>query len=753
MGNGVLQWVVYKDHSGENPDFVTLAKGHSRRLVRDVYDPPMVTPKHRTPTAWFLGFLAAGTLLPAVVCAQPPQPLTTLTQVREAKVAVGDMSQRVKLAAVVIQETIQHDGRITVQNPSGGCTVLFPKRPDGSFELPPGLVKGQRVLIEGYATPGEFANCVMLDSPSRLVVLGPGEWPKPTLLTRENILSGACDSMFVEVRGVVRTAPTESKPWACEIACEGLRVSIESGQFSAAMVDTGAQVRAQGICFAIWNSSRQLVDMRVISGDLDLIEIVRPPPERDDIPLLTSRQLFTAGRGGTLEDRVKVQGVVLHQTPDGVLFLRDTDGGLRIERTSGGKFQTGDLVEVLGFPQRGELTPFLEDAEVQHRSAGPPPPAHPLAPEQFLADSHEADLVAVEGVVLDASSGPDGGTLLLQCGPARVTARLGPPAIPPKDSLKPGSRLRLTGISVLQPDRMRQIKDLGLLTAESLTLLLRRPADIEVLEAAPWWTLPKALAVLGGVSLLALMAGAWATLLRRQVAEQTSIISSKVRRETLHEDRLRIARELHDTLDQELLGISLHLDAAEKVEDLPEHARQSVDIARKLIHRSRAETKRTVWELRGGNPAELGLPTAIKNLLDEMRSPDGPKITFEATGDPTSVPQPMALHLLRIAQEALSNAIKHADACHILVRLDISETAVTAHIRDDGRGFDPRSAPRERSFGLLGMRERANKIQAKLELRSEPGTGTEILLHAPFPAAQKPNTDAFDPLSTRHELK
>ena len=722
-----------RDEVKTSAKIVILAKGHSRRSTSGVYHPRMAYPKHHTRIARLAEFLALSVWLMPPLLAQPPAPLTQLSQLRSANIAVGNVSQRVKVTGVVIQETIFHNGRITIQDATGGCTVVFQKPAIGNYERPQGVERGQQVQIDGYAVPGEFANYVMLESAAQIAVLGPSKWPDPIPLTRENILSGACDSMFVEVRGTVRTITTTDKQTTCEIACEGLRVTAESAQFIAANVGVGAQVRVRGICFAIWNLRRQLVSVRVICSHLDLIKIERLPLRPEEIPLLSSRQLFTAGLGGSLEDRVKVQGTVLHRTSEGVLFLRDGGGGLRIECANGDPAKPGEWVEVLGFPKRGELTPLLENGEIQRSKNGPPPAAHPLTPEQFLADFHEADLVSTKGVILDASSGPDGGTLLLQCGAVRLTAKLGLPAIIPQDCLEPGSYVKLTGISVLQPDRMRQIKDLGLLTAESLTLLLRSPADIEILQAAPWWTLQKALVTLGWVSLLALLIGVWTTVLRRKVAQQTAIIGSKVRRETLHEDRLRIARELHDTLDQELLGISLHLDAAEKAEDLPDHARQSVGIARKLIHRSRTETKQTVWELRGGSPAELGLAAAVESLLCEMRTPAGPLLTFQVTGVPTEIPQPTTLHFLRIIQEALTNAITHADARNICVHLDISEAAVSARITDDGQGFDPQASPRERSFGLLGMHERANKIEAQLDIRSTHHKGTEIILHAPFP--------------------
>ena len=255
---------------------------------------------------------------------------------------------------------------------------------------------------------------------------------------------------------------------------------------------------------------------------------------------------------------------------------------------------------------------------------------------------------------------------------------------------------------------------------------------------------------------VALVAVSWVVALRRRVARQTHLIREHLAKRTLYEERVRIARDLHDSLEQDLLGITMQLNATEKLLAQPDRARQSLQLAAAMVRRSQAETHRAVWDLREGRSAEglvpavreavLGLAPARGDGGDNGDAAAGPRVAVEVVGKPGELPPQVENHVLRVAVEAVTNALKHAGASRVEVELMFAEGRVGLRVVDDGRGFDAERLPPPSSghFGLFGMRERAEKLNAALAIRSRPGGGTEIRLDVPTvngmaaPAANDP---------------
>lgn len=195
-------------------------------------------------------------------------------------------------------------------------------------------------------------------------------------------------------------------------------------------------------------------------------------------------------------------------------------------------------------------------------------------------------------------------------------------------------------------------------------------------------------------------------------------------------ERARISREIHDTLAQGLAGISVQLEAGvEILFDSPELARAHFDRARILVRSSLAEARRSVWNLRPEALETADLPHALSKSARELAADSQAKIHFDIRGVPRRLSPEVEANLLRIGQEALANATKHANAHLICVELQFEQRVVRLRVRDDGCGFiADDSAVDPLHFGLLGMRERAEKIGGSLVVSSRPGLGTEIAL-------------------------
>ena len=198
-------------------------------------------------------------------------------------------------------------------------------------------------------------------------------------------------------------------------------------------------------------------------------------------------------------------------------------------------------------------------------------------------------------------------------------------------------------------------------------------------------------------------------------------------------ERNRIAREIHDNLAQDILGISVQLElVARLMPAAAETAKGHLDRARMLVRNSMTEARRYVWDLRSQELQKKDLPAALRDTTKRLTAESKIETVVEVAGPLRPLPIEVETNLLRIGQEAINNAVKHARANRIEVGLNFDTRKVQLSIRDDGRGFDPREQMPDGHFGLLGMRERAEQIGGVLSIDSAPERGTQIAVDVPL---------------------
>ncbi|MEU3818320.1 sensor histidine kinase [Streptomyces sp. NPDC030392] len=227
------------------------------------------------------------------------------------------------------------------------------------------------------------------------------------------------------------------------------------------------------------------------------------------------------------------------------------------------------------------------------------------------------------------------------------------------------------------------------------------------------------------------------TALEAALAENAALHAQLVvqaREAGVADERRRLAAEIHDTIAQGLTGVIAQLQAVSTTTD-PEVARRHLARAQALARSSLGEARRSVHNL---SPAALEhdtLPDALAKTVAEWAERTGVDARFTVTGTEEPLHDEVAATLLRIAQEALSNAARHAGAERAGVTLSYMGDEVTLDIRDDGRGFDPLAVPPRTGtggFGLDGMRARAERIAGTVAVESEPGQGTAISARVPL---------------------
>jgi ligand-binding sensor domain-containing protein/signal transduction histidine kinase len=199
-------------------------------------------------------------------------------------------------------------------------------------------------------------------------------------------------------------------------------------------------------------------------------------------------------------------------------------------------------------------------------------------------------------------------------------------------------------------------------------------------------------------------------------------------------ERTRIAREIHDNLAQEMLGISVQLEVvARTMPPGAEVAQNHLDRVRMLVRHGIAEARRYVWDLRSQALDQADLPTALSETARRLTADASVDAQVQVGGVFRALPRSVEDNLLRIAQEAINNAVTHANPDRILVNLTFDIKQVQLSVRDDGRGFDQSAQPSNGHFGLVGMRERAQRIGGTLHISSSAETGTEIVVDVPIP--------------------
>jgi signal transduction histidine kinase len=577
---------------------------------------------------------------------------------------------------------------------------------------------GQLVEIEGVTGPGKFAPVIR---ETRLRVLGKGELPRPQLFSFSELANGQQDSQWAEVRGIVRSTAVDRNSWqeptlAMRVASEGgefnVRVPIAHEQDFSSWVDS--EVLIEGVCGSLYNTNRQLTGILFYVPRLSFIRVEAPARE---VPL---SQLLRFAPAEGARHRVRVRGIVGYQQPGNALFLQSQGKGLRVLTQQGTPLEIGDQVDVLGFPAMGDSAPMLEDA-VFHRLG------HENAPQPVKLDldtpweQFDGAVVTTDARLLNRQAQPDGLLLMLQHGDVFFDATLPAGASAERLlSIPLNSEVQVTGICLVRSGGLWHIP-------QSFRLLLRLPQDVVVLTTPSWWNLRHTLWLLGitGGVLMAVMV--WVVVLGRQLREQMELIRQKLRSSAVLEERNRIARELHDTLEQELAGITMQLDlATDCFQNAPRVAQQALETARDMSRHSMVEARRSVWDLRCQLLQDGDLVSALRQIVEPLVPREQTQVDFKIQGNPVRLPGPVEMNLLRIGQEAVANALKHGGARKVSIELQYAPASVGLAVSDDGQGFAAGQSSPAGHFGLLDMRERAQSMGSHLRVESEPGRGTRI---------------------------
>lgn len=674
-----------------------------------------------------VGILFLIPLLGVVSAASEERPIREAQSVATAE---GFQGADIAVKGVVTWTDEDTGNYFFLQDGSGGIQL--------NYKQGPGPKVGDLILAHGRLSRGTFSPLI---EDARFERLGSGQLPKSTYASGGGLLNGSFNCEWIETDGWIRAAEIVDSDTLVAVLDSGasrisFRVSNVRDIDPTSIIAAKARVRGVASPIRSRGLGGQLVEVQVLVPRMEDIYFSQRETESPWVDLPTPlKTAFKYHPGQTRGDRLLVRGKVV-QVGDGMAWLHDGDAGLAIRGKDVGSLRLGDQVLAVGFRDLENFLPVLSDVLVRTDSG----PEIALRPKELPAwelqnGLHHADHVSVSGYLLDRIEAPAGEgrrnlVLALQYPRGMFTAELRSGSGAALPVLEPGCLLRVVGICLVRTDA----------AGDPLGFKMELPdaASITVLEPAPFFTVRRMLILLSlmlGVLLAAAVAGFY-------LARRNASLRAEVReRQAVASERGRLARDLHDTLEQGLTGIQLQIHGIGlSLKEPPPQIRDRLSAMRQMVLQCHTEVRQSIWDLRAETLDHFDLGEALLRMAQSLFLGSGIRLDFSQQRGPTKIPGLISDNLLRIGQEAMTNVLKHSRAGMIEIKLIETAQTVSLNVNDDGSGFTERVV-HERAdghFGLVGMKERAQRIGGKLSIGDRPGGGTLVHIEVPF-IHNKPN--------------
>ncbi len=562
----------------------------------------------------------------------------------------------------------------------------------------------------------------------------------PRIVSAREFLGGSVDGCNVAIEAVVSDALSdETNPRYVFLVLETggetiyapMKCSAEDKAKAERLV--GARIRVTGQCDAYVPASRRQMGRQLYIANMDDIMVLAPAPNDPfDVPELGDTRLMTPAEISRL-DRRRTVGRILASWSDTESLLETPSGRLvRVSFANRPAPSSGTFSEVVGRPVSDVYRVNLERARWR------PADAFDFA-DTAATNVSARDIMLDENGQIQVKPQFLGRTIILR-GTLRnrnndtLNVEDGSFVVPviaedADTDIEAGSIVEATGICILDVDNWRpsaafpQIRGFFVVCGSDGLRVVARP---------PWWTNGRLFAVIAILlaavaailvwnrSLRALAERRGRALLRAQLGQIKSTLKVS--------ERTRLAAELHDTLAQNLTGVSMEISAAQRLlpESAPPAAMQHLEFATNAIASSRDELRNCLWDLRGKALDQPDMEKAVEFSIRPHVGDTSVAIRFRVPRARLS--DALAHATLRIVRELTVNAIRHGGAKTIRIAGCINGDLLKFSVSDDGSGFDPESAPSidQGHFGLQGIRERVDTFGGSISIDSSPGRGTRV---------------------------
>lgn len=624
-----------------------------------------------------------------------------------------------------------------------GAVIVSPPRDMTNISL----CVGTKIRVLGQISLAKhkhvFADCKSISR------LGSSVPAPPHPATFEQILSGQFDAQLVKTSGLLRDYFTD------EVDPEFTFLIFNQGRETlyAALnrpdendmrrIDSlvGQRLEVIGLCDSRPSGCRRRIGRIIrIQGLTSLRTSSATSVTTSKFPLIDNIDRIQASDLPKL-GRCRALGCVIAVWQGTSLLIRTPANTLvRVNLAKNNPPRVGDCIEAVGFPEtdlyRINFSRAIWRLTTRNAVLSREPATNVLAATiiidrngkpAFSADFH-GRTVRLRGMVRSLPSiGNDGRFYLESDGytfPIDISAN---PSLVEK--LEIGSIVDVTGVCVMDIENWRP--NLVFPHIKEVMIVTRTPSDIVVIKRPPWWTPGRLAAVIG--SLLAILSAVlvWNRSLRALAEKRGKALAGeeigRLEADLKAAERTRLSAELHDSIAQNLSGVSMELDTAlNGDENLPPGAIQHLSRASKTLDSCRVELRNCIWDLRSRALDEPDMDRAIRVALSPTVGKARLLVRFDVPR--SSFDENTARTILNIVRELASNAIRHGHADEIRVAGSLDGDTLRFSVSDDGTGFDPENCPgvMEGHFGLQGIEERVNFFNGEMRIVSSPGKGTQV---------------------------
>lgn len=667
--------------------------------------------------------------------------ITNLIDVQTARLDHSCAGRTFDVTAPVLNQLYPDKGLLLLGDERG--VAEFDNRTDVRDDA---LRRGDVVRVRGVLRPfgrtSLHANCQDV----RVLTHGPVPQPKP--ISIKEFLDGRHDYHLSELTGTVKDIfRDELDPMFSFLVLladdETIYVPLRHAapNVRPELPPAGSEVALVGTPMRDGPLNRRYLGRYFFVHDPDSIRILKPAPEDNfrfpDLHDALSLRPQEISRLGTR----RASGRVLCTMQDGSFLLRvDPDLIVRVETTGPGLPSPGQAVEVVGYPEsnlfhldliRSTWRSLPTSAELRPDDTAPAEHVFSHGGKPISSSTWHGHLVKFAGRVLRLPDAESADRILrLETADQIVSVDL----ISLTNALHDVTRdctLEVTGICVLDFETWRP--NAALPRVKGFTVVPRSDADIRIVARPPWWT-PQRLFILLCILLPIILASVILNFILRRLVERRSRAllreqSAKLTETLRVDERTRLAAELHDSVAQDLTGISMQIETAEDLAaDAPEKLRRILGTASRSLLNCREELRNCLWDLRNHALDERNMGDAITRTLKPHL--EGVELTLRFNVPRNDVSDATAHATLQIIRELATNAIRHGHAKHLRVCGTIDTKRLTFSFSDDGCGFDPDTVPgaAQGHFGLTGIRERIRKLGGTIAIQSSAETGTKFTI-------------------------
>lgn len=608
----------------------------------------------------------------------------------------------------------------------------------------PVLLRGDRIHVKGYVNRHSQTDTSVAEV-RVLEVLSHEPMPPMPCVKAENLVDRELQDRPVRLHGVVVDAFRD------EIDTCWNYIVVRSGRetvYAALTTDgtdgenlrsiVGAEVELEGLNTLFNTGNRRLIGRMFMVHGWSSVKVLRPAPEdpfaAPDLDAAHGETIDAVGGAG----RRKAAGRVIAVWHGNRVLLKTRGGRIvRVDMAERKPPRYGETIEAVGAPETDLYRLNLSRA-IWRRSHGrteedaPPKDVTPrdLTVSEFGVKGFQTDYhgkpVRMTGIVRSLPS-PDEGRFSLECDrhTVPIDASSCPAAV---DGVEIGCRLEVSGTCLMECENWHANAPFPHI--EGFAIVVRTPQDVRILARPPWWTPARSLTVIGALLGLLAWASAWNRILNRKAERRGKELAdeqmARVTSDLKVYERTRLAVELHDSLSQNLTGVSLAIRAADRLADTDQAAmRKSLGLAAKSLDSCREELRNCLWDLRNRTLEESSLNEAILHTLaphvGDVRLVIRFNVPRERLSDNT------AHSILHIIRELASNAVRHGSATEIRVAGTIDSDILLFSVTDNGCGFDPERYPgaKDGHFGLQGVQDRVDSFEGDFTIESAPGKGAK----------------------------